>query len=69
MCSFTCGFILHYLNLFQTQVECVEHNNNFYVILVMHLFMMSNISDNHENTQKDTILLFEVGQTLIQTIN
>ena len=28
---------------------------------------MLNMSDNHENTQKDAILLLEVGQ--IQTIN
>ena len=27
------------------------------------------MSDNHENTQKDAILLFKLGQTLIQTIN
>ena len=52
------------------KVECVEHNNNnFNVILVMHLFIMLNMSDNHSNTQKDAILLFEVGQALIQTIN
>ena len=35
----------------------------------MHLFMMLNVSNNHENIQKDTILLFEVGQALIQTFN
>ena len=52
------------------KVKGVEHNNNnFDVILVMHLFIMSNVSDNHENIQKDTILLFEVGQALIQIIN
>ena len=52
------------------KVECVECNNyNFDVIFVMHLFIMSNVSNNHENIQKDAILLFEVGQALIQTIN
>ena len=52
------------------KVKCVECNNsNFDVIFVMHLFIMSNVSNNHENIQKDTILLFEVGQALIQTIN
>ena len=52
------------------KVECVEHNNNnFDVIFVMHLFIMSNVSNNHENIQKDAILLFEVGQALIQTFN
>ena len=30
---------------------------------------MSNVSNNPENIQKDTILLFEVGQALIQTFN
>ena len=52
------------------KVKCVEHNNNnFDVIFVMHLFIMSNMSNNHENIQKDAILLFEMGQALIQTIN
>ena len=53
------------------KVEHVEHNNNnnFDVILVMHLFIMSNMSDNHENTQKDAILLFELGETPIQKID
>ena len=27
------------------------------------------MSDNHENKQNDATLLFEVGHTLIQTIN
>ena len=49
------------------RVEC--NNNNFDVIFVMHLFIMSNVSNNHENIQKDAILLFKVGQALIQTIN
>ena len=30
---------------------------------------MSNVSNNHENIQNDAILLFEVGQSLIQTFN
>ena len=52
------------------KVKCVKHNNNnFDLILVMHLFIMSNVSDNHRNIQRDTILLFKVGQTLIQTFN
>ena len=52
------------------KVERVErNNNNFDVIFVMHLFIMSNVSNNHKNIQKDTILLFEVGQALIQTFN
>ena len=52
------------------KVECVKHNNNnFDVIFVMHLFIMSNVSNNQENIQKDAILLFEVGQALIQTFN
>ena len=52
------------------KVKRVKHNkNNFDVILVMHLFIMSNVSDNHKNIQKDAILLFEVGQALIQTFN
>ena len=51
------------------KVKRVEHNNNFDVILVMHLLIMLNMLDNHENIQKDTILLFEVGQALIQTFN
>ena len=50
------------------KVECVErNNNNFDVIFVMHLFIMSNVSNNHENIQKDAILIFKVGQALIQT--
>ena len=49
------------------RVKC--NNNNFDVIFVMHLFIMLNVSNNHENIQKDAILLFEVGQALIQTIN
>ena len=52
------------------KVECVKcNNNNFDVIFVMHLFITLNMSNNHENIQKDTILLFEVGQALIQTFN
>ena len=52
------------------KVECVEHNkNNFNVFLVMHLFIMLKLLKNHENTQNDAILLFKLGQTLIQTIN
>ena len=51
------------------KVERVKRNNNFDVIFVMHLFIMLNVSNNHENTQKDAILLFEVGQALIQTFN
>ena len=35
----------------------------------MHLFIMLNMSNNHENIQKDAILLFEMGQALIQTFN
>ena len=31
--------------------------------------MKSNMSDNHKNKQNDATLLFEVGHTLIQTIN
>ena len=38
-------------------------------LLAMHLFIMSNMSDNHENKQNDAILLFEVGHMLIQIIN
>ena len=49
------------------RVEC--NNNNFDVILVMHLFIMSNMSNNHENIQKNAIFLFKVGQALIQTFN
>ena len=51
------------------KVERVEYNNNFDVILVMHLFIMLDVSNNHENIQKDAILLFEVGQALIQTFH
>ena len=52
------------------KVEHVERNkNNFDVIFVMHLFIMLNVSNNHENIQKDAVLLFEMGQALIQTIN
>ena len=52
------------------KVECVKcNNNNFDVIFVMHLFIMLNVSNNHKNIQKDAVLLFEVGQALIQTIN
>ena len=52
------------------KVECVEHNNNnFDIILVMHLFIMLNVLGHHENIQKDAIFLFEVGQALIQTFN
>ena len=52
------------------KVEHVEHNNNnFDVIFVMHLFIMSNMLNNHENIQKGAILLFKVGQALIQTFN
>ena len=51
------------------KVKCVELNNNFDVIFVMHLFIMSNVLNNHENIEKDAILLFEVGQALIQTFN
>ena len=51
------------------KVKHVKHNNNnFDVILVMHLFIMSNVLDNHKNIQKDVILLFKVGQALIQTL-
>ena len=35
----------------------------------MHLFIMLNMSDNHENKQNDAILLFEVGHMLTQIIN
>ena len=50
------------------KVERVKHNNNnFDVIFVMHLFIMLNVLNNHENIQKDAILLFKVGQALIQT--
>ena len=52
------------------KVECVECNNkNFDFISVMHLFIISNMSNDHENIQKEAILLFEVGQALIQTFN
>ena len=52
------------------KVERVErNNNNFDVIFVMHLFIMSNVLNNHKNIQKDAILLFEVGHSLIQTFN
>ena len=52
------------------KVKRVErNNNNFDVIFVMHLFIMSNVLNNRENIQKDAILLFELGQALIQTSN
>ena len=35
----------------------------------MHLLLMLKLLKNHKNTQNDAILLFELGQTLIQTIN
>ena len=62
-----------YITVFESISNKVEHveynNNNFDVIFVMHLFIMSNVLNNHENIQKDAILLFEVGQALIQTFN
>ena len=49
--------------------ESVEQNNsNFDVILVMCLFTMLNMLKTHKNTQKDAILLFKVGQILVQTL-
>ena len=33
----------------------------------MHLFIMLNVLKNHQNIQKDAILLFEVGQALISS--
>ena len=59
------------ITVFESISNKVDHikrnnNNNFDVIFVMHLFIVSN---NHENIQKDTILLFKVGQALIQTFN
>ena len=61
------------ITVFESISNKVKHvernNNNFDVIFVMHLFIMLNMSNNHENIQKDAILLFEVGQALIQTFN
>ena len=62
-----------HITVFESISNKVEHvkcnNNNFDVIFVMHLFIMSNVLNNLKNIQKDAILLFEVGQALIQTIN
>ena len=44
----------------QTHVECVEQNN-FDVILVMHLFTVSNMSDNQENTHKECYIVIRSG--------
>ena len=55
MCIFTCGFVLQYLSLFQTKLNVLNTTTT--------------TTDNHGNIQKDTILLFEVGQAVIQTIN
>ena len=55
---------------FSNSVECVKHkSNNFDVFLALHLFIMSNMSDNYQNKQNDAILLFKVGHMLIQIIN
>ena len=56
-----CGFVFEYFKQCQT---CRTQSNYFDVILAMHLFIRSNMWDNHENKQKDAILLFEVGHTL-----
>ena len=61
-----CGFTFEYV---KTMSNMSNKSNYFDVILAMHLFIRSNMLDNHENKQKDAILLFEVGHTLIQTIN
>ena len=65
-------FLSRHITVFEpisNKVECVKrNNNNFDVIFVMHLFIMSNMSNNHENIQKDAILLFEVGQALYPNI-
>ena len=67
---FTCGFVLYHTSLFETHVETVEkYNNNFDVILVMHLFICRNGRKPRNIHKKDTTLLFELGQILIQTIN
>ena len=61
------------ITVFEPISNKVEHvkcnNNNFDIIFIMHLFIMLNVSNNHENIQKDAILLFKVGQALIQTFN
>ena len=58
------------MSVFQTHVEHVEiYNNNFHVILVMHLFTCRNGQKTTKTIQTDALLLFEVGQILIQTIN
>ena len=44
------------ITVFESISNKVEHvkrnNNNFDVIFVMHLFIMSNVSNNHENIQR-----------------
>ena len=66
-------YLWFHITVFESISNKVEHvkckNNNFDVIFVMHLFIMSNVSNNHENIQKDAILLFEGGQVLIQKFN
>ena len=46
-----------------------KYNNNFDVILVMRLFISRNGRKPRNIHKKDAILLFELGQNLIQTIN
>ena len=53
MCIFTCGFVLQYLSLFQTKSNMSNViTTTLMLLFVMHLFIMSNMSNNHENIQR-----------------
>ena len=62
--AFTGDWVEDISNSYPTFIKVLQP-----VTFVMHLFMRSNMSDNQENTQKDTILLFEYIVVWIQTIN
>ena len=58
MWGFPCGFVLHYLSLFQTDVKCVIiYNNTFDVIFVIHLFTCQKGSKNHQKHTKGCYLV------------